>query len=192
MLDLSATRQQASTTVDCTQKLSSCTICCDKLHCNDKIIPPAGPLPQLFWACRRRNALRHSHASAATCPKICEQPARYSRQLEVLHLDFRRRHSPHRLGQCGSAGGDLTATWAHPKDATTSLAAGVSSQAKIPTQRICFAYLRDCLDTWCTFHQEVAHIELQKTDMKNKNIEAASGINIWPACLSMARQASYR
>lgn len=45
MLGLSATRQQASTTVDCAQKHSSCTICRDKLHCNDKIIPPAGSCP---------------------------------------------------------------------------------------------------------------------------------------------------
>ena len=191
MLDLSATRQQASTTVNCAQKLSSCTICRDKLHCSDKIIPPAGPLPQLFWACRRCNALRHSHVSAATCPKICGQPARYSRQLEALHLDLRPHQHPQRLGQRGSAGGDLAAEWAHPKDAITSLAVDVSSQAKIPTQCICSAYLRHCLDTRFIFHQEVAHIELQKTDMKNKNIEAASGINIWPTCLSMARQAHY-
>lgn len=105
MLGLSATRQQASTAVDCAQKHSSCTICRDKLHCNDKIIPPAGSLPQLFWACRRRNALRHSHASAATCPKICGQPARFSRQLEALHLDLRPQHPPQRFGQRGSAGG---------------------------------------------------------------------------------------
>lgn len=115
MLGLSATRQQASTTVDCAQKHSSCTICCDKLHCNDKIVPPAGSLPQLFWACRWRYTLRYSHASAATCSKICGQPARFSRQLEALYLDLRRRHSPHRLSQRGSADGDLTATWAHPK-----------------------------------------------------------------------------
>lgn len=178
MLGLSATRQRASTTVDCAQKHSSCTICCDKLHCNDKIIPPAGPLPQLFWVCRWHCTLNDSHALAATYPKICEQPPRYSRQLEVLHLDLRRRHSPHRLGQHGSAGSDLAAKWAHPKDAITSLAVDVSSQAKIPTQCICSTYLRYCLDTWCTFHQEAAHIELQKTDMKNKNIEVASGVNI--------------
>lgn len=134
MLDLSATRQQASTTVNCAQKHSSCIICCDKLHCSDKIVPPAGSLPQLFWACRRCNALRHSHVSAATCPKICGQPARFSRQLEALHFDLRRRHSPHRLGQRGSAGGDLAAKRAHPKDAITSLAVDVSSQAKISTQ----------------------------------------------------------
>lgn len=190
MLGLSAARQQASTTVDCAQKLSSCTICRGKLHCSDKIIPPAGPLPQLFWACRWHCTLHDSHASAATCPKICGQPARFSRQLEALYLDLRRRHSPHRLGQRGSAGGDLAAEWAHPKDAITSLAVDVSSQAKIPTQCICSTYLRYCLDTRFIFHQEAAHIEIQTTDMKNKNIEAASGINIWPACLSMARQAS--
>ena len=164
MLDLSATRQQAGTTVDCAQKHSSCTICRDKLHCNDKIIPPAGPLPQLFWACRRCNALRHSHVSAATCPKICGQPARFSRQLEALHFDLRRQHSPHRLGQRGSAGGDLAATWAHTKDAITSLAVDVSRRPQHNT--VCSAYLRHCLDTWCTFHQEVAYIELQKTDMQ--------------------------
>ena len=134
MLGLSATRQQASPTVDCTQNHFLHAICCDKLHCSDKIIPPAGSLPQLFWACRRRNALRHSHASAATCPKICGQPARFSRQLEALYLDLCPQHPPHRFGQRGSAGGDLTATWAHPKDTITSLAVDVSSQAKIPTQ----------------------------------------------------------
>ena len=86
MLDLSATRQQASTTVNCAQKLSSCTICRDKLHCSDKIIPPAGPLPQLFWVCRWHCTLRDSHASAATYPMICIQPPRYPRQLEDLPL----------------------------------------------------------------------------------------------------------
>ena len=165
MLDLSATRQQASTTVNCAQKLSSCTICRDKLHCSDKIIPPAGPLPQLFWVCRWHCTLRDSHASAATYPMICIQPPRYPRQLEDLPLPSSPASSSSSWStwiswRC------LAAEWAHPKDAITSLAVDVSSQAKIPTQCICSAYLRHCLDTWCTFHQEVAYIELQKTDMQ--------------------------
>ncbi|MGL6485924.1 hypothetical protein ACSZNF_02345 [Aeromonas hydrophila] len=44
----------------------------------------------------------------------------------------------------------------------------LTSPVKRRSQRnaICSAYLRHCLDTWCTFHQEVAYIELQKTDMQ--------------------------
>lgn len=45
MFGLSATRQQDRLTVDCAQKHSSCTICRDKLHCNDKIIPQPGRCP---------------------------------------------------------------------------------------------------------------------------------------------------
>ncbi len=43
---------------------------------------------------------------------------------------------------------------------------------------VCSAYLRHSLNTTRTFHQEAAHIEIQTTDMKNKNIEVASGVNI--------------
>ncbi|WP_161969071.1 hypothetical protein [Aeromonas hydrophila] len=174
MLDLSATRQQDRLTVDCAQKLSSCTICRDKLHCGDKIIPPAEPLPQLFWVCRWHCTLRDSHASAATCPKICGQPARslgnskrfistfvagillivlvYVDQLVVIwlqHEHTQKTLSPHLL---------------------------LTSPIKRRSQRnaVCSAYLRHCLDTRFIFHQEAAHIEIQTTDMKNKNIEAVS------------------
>lgn len=56
----------------------------------------------------------------------------------------------------------------------------LTSPVKRRSQRnaICSACLRHCLDTRCIFHQEAAHIEIQTTDMKNKKIEVASGVNI--------------
>ncbi|HHQ4455615.1 TPA: hypothetical protein ACSPZI_001955 [Aeromonas hydrophila] len=53
-----------------------------------------------------------------------------------------------------------------PKDAITSLAVDVSSQAKIQTQCVCPAYLRHSLDTRYIFHQGFRNIEIQKTGMQ--------------------------
>ncbi|MFQ2155107.1 hypothetical protein [Aeromonas hydrophila] len=156
---------------------------------------------------------RQNHpASRAVAPVILGLPlAQHTPRFECIDLQLIRIAAGNQQGSLGNskrfistfvAGillivlvnvDQLVVIWLQHEHTQKTLSPHLllTSPIKRRSQRnaVCSAYLRHCLDTRCTFHQEVAHIELQKTDMKNKNIEAASGINIWPTCLSMARQA---